>query len=69
MLIGAPSVSSNPTNGATIGISRYVMVHRMPDTTMAVVVDRRAPTMAFLSTTSPTRSSRRMNRSAGLRSG
>ena len=69
MLIGASSVSSKLTNGARIGINRYVMTHRMPDTTIAVVVDRRAPKMAFLSTTSPTRSSRRKNCSAAVRSG
>ena len=69
MLTGASSVSSSPKNGATIGINRYVMVHRMPETTIAVFVDRRAPKIAFLSTTSPTRSSRRTNRSPGGRSG
>ena len=36
---------------------------------MAVVVDRRAPKTAVLSTASPTRKSLRMNRSAGGRFG
>lgn len=69
MLSGAPREPSNPTNGARIGISRYVMVQRIPDTTMAVVVARRAPIMASLSTTSPIYSSLRMKRSAVGRSG
>jgi hypothetical protein len=68
-LIGASSVSSRPKNGARIGINRYVIVHRIPDTTIAVVVDRRAPKTACLSTTSPTRNSLRTNRSAAGRSG
>jgi hypothetical protein len=46
-----------------------VIMHRMPEITMAVVVDRRAPNMAFLSTMSPTRNSLRMNRSGAVRCG
>lgn len=41
------------------------MVQRIPDTTIAVVVDRRAPKTAVLSTASPTRNSLRTKRSAG----
>jgi hypothetical protein len=67
MLTGASSISSRPKNGARIGINRYVIVHRTPETTMAVVVDRRAPKTAVLSTASPTRNNLRTNRSAGGR--
>lgn len=67
MLIVGPSVSRKATNGARIGMSRYVIVQRIPETTMAVVVERRAPKMAFLSTSSPIRRSLRTNRSAGDR--
>ena len=66
-VIGMLNVSSNPTNGARNGINRYVIVHRTPEITTAVVVDRRAPNIAFLSTTLPTRKSLRMNRSGAVR--
>lgn len=65
MLTGASRASKKLTNGARIGMRRYVMVQRIPDTTIAVVVERRAPKTAVWSTASPTRNNLRTNRSAG----